>query len=421
MMERVHKKHRGQQDRERGVALLSALVALVVIATAAADFAYNSNVDLASAVNARDDLRAHYLARSGVNLSLLLFRVQQKFIDPNRKFFGGMDLQVADYAPMVMSAFNSKEGAEALGSMFGVESSGIKGLGVDVGSFDLELESLDGKLNLNCGGGLNPESPAVMGFAASLAAMMLPVRYNRLFEDPDENGQYADRLEVMRAIIDWADQDGVMFGTSAAEDYRYNAGEDPYENKNHYFDSVEELRLVKGVRDDFMSAFGDDFTVYGDCKVNVNLASVPVLTALLLQHAAAPNDPGLRWENISVLARLLKFIREYYGGFADMKAFIAAVEQPAAAVAPAFATGDTQGEGAVPSGMPMPQGIKLNEKTLSDSVVVGGARRIWRINATAEAGRVRRKITAVWDMKFVSFQSHRNNMGPGGFLFWREE
>jgi len=403
------------------VALLSALVALVVIATAAADFAYNSNVDLASAVNARDDLRAHYLARSGVNLSMLLFRVQQRFIDPNRKMLGGMDLQVADYAPMLMSAFNSKEGAEALGSLFGIEGSGIKGLGVDTGQFDLEMESLDGRLNLNCGGGANPENPAVMRFAAAMAALMLPIRYNRLFEEPDENGQYSDRLEVMRAIIDWADQDAVMFGTSAAEDYRYNTGEDPYEIKNHYFDTVEEMRLVKGIDDDFISAFGEAFTVYGDCTVNVNLASVPVLTALIVQHAAAPNDPALRWENLSVLARLLSHIREFYGGFPDMKAFLSAVEQPAAAVAPAFATGDTEGEGAVPSGMPMPQGIKLNEQTLKDSVVVGGARRIWRIKATAQAGRVKRKITAVWDMKYVSFQARRNASGPGGFLYWREE
>jgi len=408
-------------EREKGVALLSALVALVVLATAAADFAYNSSVDLASAVNARDDLRAHYLSRSGVNLALLLFRVQSRFIDPNRKFFGGMDIQIADYAPLLMQAFNSKEGAEALGSLLGVAEGGIKGIGVDVGSFDVNMESLDGKLNLNCGGGANPGDDKVVRFAASLAALMLPVRYNRIFEDVDDSGQYADRLEVMRAIIDWADQDMVMFGSSAAEDYRYKTGKDPYEIKNHYYDTVDEVRLVKGVDDDFMAAFGDAFTVYGDCKVNVNLASVPVLTSLIMQYAATPNDPGLEFESLTLLARVVKHIRDYYGGFADLKAFAAAVENPVNAMVPAFQIdGEDRGD-TLPANVPMARGVKLNQQKLGEAVVVGGPRRIWRIAATADVGRVKKKITAVWDMKYISFQARKSNMGPGGFLYWREE
>jgi len=31
--------------------------------------------------------------------------------------------------------------------------------------------------------------------------MMLPERYNRLFEEPDDKGQYADRAEVMTALM----------------------------------------------------------------------------------------------------------------------------------------------------------------------------------------------------------------------------
>jgi hypothetical protein len=404
------------------VALISALVALVVLGTAAADFAYNTQVDLASAVNARDDLRAHYLSRSGVNLSRLLLRVQQRLIDPNAKMLGGMDLQIADYAPLLVSAFNSKEGAEALGSLLGVEGGGIKGLGIDMGSFDLSMESLDGKLNLNCGGGPSSTGPSGMRFAAALASLILPPRYNRLFEQQDEKGQYADRLEVMRAIIDWADTDTAMFGTSAAEDYRYNTGKDPYEIKNSYYDTVEEVRLVKGVGDDFMAAFGRSFTVYGDCKVNLNLASVPLLTALVLQFAAEGQEQHLRPENLTLLARLLKHLRSYFGGFADLKAFKQAVENPTVAAAAAFAgTGDDdKASQEVRAQLPTVRGIKLKDE-IKEAVVVGGPRRIWRINATAKVGRVRRKITAVWDMKYISFQAKRHNMGPGGFLYWREE
>jgi hypothetical protein len=268
----------------------------------------------------------------------------------------------------------------------------------------------------------------VVRFAASMAALMLPQRYNRLFEEPDKDGQYMDRLAMMRAIIDWADQDTVVFGTSAAEDYRYNTGEDPYEIKNHYYDSLEELRLVRGVDDDFMAAFGRSLTVYGDCKINVNLASVPLLTALIIQHAADPNDPALQWENLVAVARYVARMRDFRAGFPDLKAFADAVANPMN-IMNTFAMPFSEDEQQANVDVPWVRGITLNQKKLEEAAVAGGSRRIWRIIATADVGpkgieggrRVKKKIIAIWDTKHVSFQSHGGSMGPGGFLYWREE
>ncbi|MCC6750801.1 MAG: general secretion pathway protein GspK [Deltaproteobacteria bacterium] len=407
--------------REEGVALMAIVVVLAVMTASTADFAYNAKVDYTSAINARDELRAHYLARSSINLSQLLLRVQSRFIDPMREHLGGMDLQVADYAPLLMQAFNNKEGAEMLGGMLGIETAGIKGLGVELGSFDLEMESLDGKLNVNCGGGANTGAPAVVRVAASLAAMMMPARYNRLFEEPDEKGQYADRMELLRAIIDWADQDMVLFGSTAAEDYRYNAGKDPYEIKNQYFDSLEELRLVKGVDDDFMAAFGEELTVYGECRINVALAGPKLLTAAIIQFAASPNDPALQYQNLALLVRYLTQIRDLMGGFRDAKTFIQAVENPMGQLSMASALDSlTGGNRTKPSGLPQVLGVKLKPE-IGEAIAAGGPRRIWRIEGSAEVGRVKKKISAVWDTKHISMQAGRHNMGPGGYLYWREE
>jgi hypothetical protein len=403
--------------RQQGVALISVLVVMAILATSVADFAYNSEVDLAAAANARDDLSAHYLARSAINLARILLRVQEKLIDPARKMMGGMDMQIADYAPMLMQAFNDKAGAEMLGSLLGVDTGGMKGLGVETGTFDIEMESLDGKLNLNCGGGVNTGAANVTQFAASLAAMFLPTRYNRLFENPDERGQYADRLEVMRAIIDWSDQDTVMFGASGPEDYRYNAGKDPYEIKNQYYDTLEEVRLVKGVSDDFMHVFGKGLTVFGNCKVNVNLADAPVLAALIVQYAASPSDPGLMWQNLALVVRYVMHIRELTAGFLDDTSFIAAIESPQAA-ASLFGMQGMQTGG---QSLPPVNGIKMNGTALKAAVVVGGPRRIWQLTAIAKVGRIQKKIRAVWDVAHISMQSSKVQMGTGGFVYWREE
>ena len=57
---------------ERGVAMLVVLTWLALMIALVSEFTYGTTVDAAQAANARDELRAHYLARSSVNLSRLL-------------------------------------------------------------------------------------------------------------------------------------------------------------------------------------------------------------------------------------------------------------------------------------------------------------------------------------------------------------
>lgn len=64
--------------RERGVALLLVLVGLAVLGLVANEIRYNSIVEIRLATNQRDDLRAYYLARSGVGLSRLMLKFQKQ-------------------------------------------------------------------------------------------------------------------------------------------------------------------------------------------------------------------------------------------------------------------------------------------------------------------------------------------------------
>ena len=417
-------RNRLNRRREEGVALISAIVMIAVISATTADFAYDAQVELAAATNARDELRAHYLARSAINISRMLLHLQKKLVEPNKKHLGGMDIQLADYASLITSMFASEEGGAALGGLLGLEEGAeVKGLGVDLGTFDIEMESLDGKLNLNCGGGANSGAPAVTRLVAGLAGLMLPERYNRLFQEPREDGQYLDRQQTISAILDWIDQDTVVFGSTAAEDYGYRAKKVPYEIKNQYFDSLEELRLVHGVNDDFMSAFANAFTVYGSCRVNVSVAEAPLIGALIQQFASNPSDPALRYENLALLARTVVYVRDLMGGFADADAFIKVIEDPGAQLGVASAVENILGQSGADqdSGLPQVIGVAVQKNKLKEAITAGTERRIWRMTGRAEVGRVRKKIVAVWDTKFISNQARRTTTGPGGFLYWREE
>ena len=87
--------------------MLIVVVAIAVLTAVATEFAYNSRVDLQLAANQRDEVRAYFLARSGIGLSRLLLRFQK---------------QLASYELLIVDELGfvplSKSGAELLFEVF---------------------------------------------------------------------------------------------------------------------------------------------------------------------------------------------------------------------------------------------------------------------------------------------------------------
>ena len=236
--------------RERGVAMLVVLTWLALMISLVSEFTYGTTVDAAQAANARDELRAHYLARSSVNLSRLLIKIQQHFVDPSMgqakqmlpQAMGGgeiaarrrgrrppaawarsaFSLRVTDYAGPLMGFFSgSKEEVAGLGSLIGIDTANIKGLGLKSGSFDAEITSEDGKIDINCGSGVASRSQTSQLIVYRLLmGLMYSRRFDRLFSEADATGQFVTRPEVARAIIDWADADDQMFSPEGASGRR---------------------------------------------------------------------------------------------------------------------------------------------------------------------------------------------------------
>ena len=78
------------RDRQSGVALLVCISVLSLLIALVSEFTYQTTIYSAQAANARDEVRAHYLARSAIALSRLTIRIQQKFIDPIMSQVKGM-------------------------------------------------------------------------------------------------------------------------------------------------------------------------------------------------------------------------------------------------------------------------------------------------------------------------------------------
>jgi general secretion pathway protein K len=85
------------------------------------------------------------------------------------------------------------------------------------------------------------------------------------------------------------------------ENVIYDRYAERYRAKNARFDSLDELYLVAGVSDAFMSAFGDKLTVFPDMSARINVNTTDVLQVMVnilvmadtRTNQPALNDPGL--------------------------------------------------------------------------------------------------------------------------------
>jgi general secretion pathway protein K len=104
--------------------------------------------------------------------------------------------------------------------------------------------------------------------------------FRRLLEILEIDPSLAD------AVVDWLDNDDTP-RVGGAESTFYLSRKFPYKAKNDFFDTVEELRLVRGVTPEVFERIRPFITVYSSGKVNINTAPIQVLMALSAGQDAA--------------------------------------------------------------------------------------------------------------------------------------
>ena len=82
------------------------------------------------------------------------------------------------------------------------------------------------------------------------------------------------------SLIDWRDEDSTLsIPLGSAEDSYYRNERNPYEAKDALFESLDEVRLVKGFNANVFEKIQDYITIYGSGKININTAGRNVLYA----------------------------------------------------------------------------------------------------------------------------------------------
>jgi len=416
------------RKNERGVALIIAVISIAILTMVATEFVYNSRVDLQMAANQRDDSRAYYMARSGVGMARLLLSFQSQIdnikLPPELGAMLGMtgggdapalkiDLwKMARVDCYMLQGLVDSSGGEN-GSPFGDDGDrepaegeiqapgGQRDFGGFTGCFDVKIESENEKINLN---GLQTPGTGALIRALTLVG---DEQWQFLFEEPDSNRIEVSPVELVTHINDWLDEDEVGAALDlntglpkfipgfSDENGGYSRLEPRYEAKNAEFDSLDELFMVHGMSDKFMAAFRDRFTVYLNKNEGMNINTTdPMQLIAIIQSVADPRYPDPRLQDPVFMTQVLQSINQMKSflpiGF-DTRTFLGVLQS---------------------------HGIKIRPEVLAGGPNSGltDKNTVFTLKATGEAGAIKKKITAVVNMK-----DQRANGGMGRLVYWREE
>ena len=328
---------------ERGAALLVVMVAVAVVTVLAVDLAYDTRVSLRIAGNARDELQATYLAKSGVALSRLVLSFQQ---DLDGAFPAAIAGGLAPPRPQIWRLV--PVGSTLAANLFGERppppppaaagpegTPAVAAAGPQPGGFEATIDDEGRKVNVQLDALGISNAGLLAAQVQAFWQLVCEPRWDALFDREDENGQRHSRQEVIVYVKDWVDPDEVGSALNASfpttcvmitagnpfeqgfgdENFPYDRGEDRYRAKNARMDSLAELYMVAGVTDAFMAAFGDDLTVYlpRDAKRNVNTTDRARLLDLARIVADPPGQPVLY--DLEFPDRLQKVVMERtFGG-----------------------------------------------------------------------------------------------------------
>ncbi len=216
---------------ERGVALLVTLMILVLVVGLVWDVFHIGARTAQTGAYGRDSIRAELVAEAGIGAARIALREDRK--------------------------------DNANDTLDEVWSRPVPPIELGDGTIQITVEDEERKFDLNKLVMTNGNAPDEKRIAI----------FRRLLEILEIDPSLAD------AVVDWLDNDNTPRVGGAESDY-YESLPFPYKAKNDFFDTVDELRLVRGVTPEIFEKLRPFVTVYGDGLINLNTAPKPILMAL---------------------------------------------------------------------------------------------------------------------------------------------
>jgi len=280
---------------QKGAALLTVLIAMMIISIMLFEFQYAAMVEQKLAYNDLNQLQAYYLAKSGIRIGLLRTALYGRAKrSPEVKNLGKnfpIDTYLDGIWNLPLPGFPpAKETVKQLeGEDRDAAEKAIKATKVADGQSTHVITSEASKININF-----LEIPAAQRnqrinfndqpktLHEHVGKLLINLMDGFIKESENPNEEYGDLRpeEVVMNIMDWVTpgSDKVMGGS---KDSFYEGQDPPYKAKRGRFYTLDELKLVQGIDDHLFNKLKPHLTVYSyDGKINLNTASTTVLRSL---------------------------------------------------------------------------------------------------------------------------------------------
>ncbi len=287
-------KRRYSRSGQGGIALLLVVTAIAMLTVVLLEFSKTTRTHLQAGVNLREEMRASTMAETALVLTRAC--LDDKAWASMSSMMKNMDLE--QLCRIMLNLFVKARFDLPIGGL-SIELPEVEGIGLMRGEVDIHLKSEDafiGLAGLHCAGrgSRAVNCPSRKNAARQIKAILCDPRIAHVFEKEQSDGKEYTREEIIGNLVDWIDSDDNRIaydpvtnqfaeGAGEGEDayYRDLLSDVRYRSKDAPFDSVEELRLIRGINDELYEHLKNKVSAHGTGKVDVNFASGEVLASLL--------------------------------------------------------------------------------------------------------------------------------------------
>lgn len=274
-------------NNNRGIALLMATAAILLISYFAMELSYDTNVEYEVNAKSLNRLKAYYAAKSGMQLSLLRIKIYQQA----QSKFGqqlGNNSQLLDQIWKFPFAWPLPIPPE-LNAVDKDTFNKLTKESIMDAAYMVTIEDEGSKIDIN---DLNSPSKTLRD---TTKAQLLAIFTQKIKDDENFRRLYGNIRfeELINRIADWMSdkRQSENGGDKRAAFQQLNAdSQSDYYPPNRNFRSVSELHLIPGMNDDFFDLLAPRITIYGMKGINPNIATKEVLKSL---------DPGMTDEAVA--------------------------------------------------------------------------------------------------------------------------
>lgn len=256
-----------------GVALLAAITVLSLILYMATEVMYDTQVEYAVNSQAISKIKAYYAAKAGVDISLLRIKI---FKEVQAK----LGKQIPDPAMLdEIWKFPFAWPIPVPPNINAVDKDLIESAGKDSlmdATYFVTIEDEGSKIDIN---DLGSPSKSIQEAARN---QLLQIFESKMKQDETFQKKYASYRfeELINQIADWMSSKNTSLNGGDKKSIYNSLGPNTATPPNRGFRTIDELRLVAGMNDDFFDLLKPRITIYGMKGINPNYASKEVLLSL---------------------------------------------------------------------------------------------------------------------------------------------